>query len=91
MISTYTITTWKNLLLFDKHKLDGYEAIAGMDQTLSGEDMPEFAFLENVVEQNLLFKGVCLWRIFTTREKQKEKRRRKQEKERKKKKRNLKF
>ena len=75
-----------------KHKLDGYEAIAGMDQTLSGEDMPEFAFLENVVEQKLVIQGCLPVGEFLRQERnRKRKRRRKQEKERKKKKRNLKF
>lgn len=39
-----------------KHNLDGYEAVEAMDQSMFGEDIPEFAFLEDVVEKEIVIK-----------------------------------
>ncbi len=39
-----------------KHNLDGYEAVEAMDQKMLAEDMPEFAFLEDVVEKEIVIK-----------------------------------
>ena len=45
-----------------KHNLDGYEAVEAMDQSMVGEDMPEFAFLEDVVEKEIVIKRCILVR-----------------------------